>query len=83
MPSYDSNDAYMFDFTVHSNENYEAQNFGQKELRDQDQIMGEWFVLLPDGRVQRVRYHVDKYSGFVADVTYEGQANYPSEKYIQ
>ena len=35
------------------------------------------YVELPDGRIQRVRYTVDKYSGFVAEVTYEGQATIP------
>jgi hypothetical protein len=39
--------------------------------------MGEYYVQLPDGRVQRVRYHIDKYSGFVAEVTYEGEATKP------
>ena len=35
------------------------------------------YVELPDGRIQRVRYTVNKYSGFVAEVTYEGQATTP------
>ena len=65
------NDAYMFGYGVYSNEYDQKQNFGQKEHRNEDEVMGEWYVQLPDGRVQRVRYYVDKYSGFVADVTYE------------
>ena len=35
------------------------------------------YVELPDGRIQRVRYTVNKYSGFVAEITYEGQATTP------
>ena len=34
-------------------------------------------VLLPDGRVQHVKYQADHHSGYVADVTYEGTAHYP------
>lgn len=67
------NDAYMFGYGVYSHENDQEQNFGQKEHRNENEVMGEWYVQLPDGRVQRVRYYVDKYSGFVADVTYEAQ----------
>merc|ERR1711860_67035 len=65
------NDAYMFGYEVNSNEYEQKQNFGQMEHRNEDEVMGEWYVQLPDGRVQRVRYYVDKYSGFVAEVTYE------------
>ena len=32
---------------------------------------------LPDGRVQTVTYAVDAYNGFIADVAYEGVAQYP------
>ncbi len=34
-------------------------------------IPGEYYVLLPDGRVQTVRYSVDPYSGFQARVVYD------------
>ena len=37
---------------------------------------------LPDGRVQRVRYSVSKYSGFVAEVSYELQSNFAPPKYV-
>ena len=37
---------------------------------------------LPDGRVQRVKYRVSKYSGFVAQVSYEQRSNFePAPKY--
>ena len=35
------------------------------EHRNKDEFKGEWYVQLPDGRVQHVRYYIDKYSGFV------------------
>ena len=37
-------------------------------------------VNLPDGRVQTVTYTADHYGGFVADVKYEGESQYPPEK---
>ena len=38
-------------------------------------------VNLPDGRVQTVTYYTaNHYGGFVADVKYEGEAQYPPEK---
>merc|ERR1711893_510624 len=65
---------YMFGYGVYANEYDQKQNFGQKEHRNENEVMGQYHVLLPDGRVQTVRYYVDKYSGFIADVSYEAQA---------
>ena len=33
---------YMFGYGVNSNENDERQNFGQKEHRNGDEVIGEW-----------------------------------------
>lgn len=37
---------------------------------------GEYRVLLPDGRTQVVKYYVNGDEGYVAEVTYEGTANF-------
>jgi len=52
-------------------------NFGHKEERNGYQTQGLYYVLLPDGRLQKVAYTVDKDSGYVAHVSYEGTAQYP------
>jgi len=71
-----ADDAYFYEYLVHgtNNENHhgETQYFGQAEYRDENNlaISGKYYVQLPDGRVQVVRYRVDKDSGYVADVSY-------------
>ena len=49
-------------------------NFGHQENSDGKVVSGSYHVLLPDGRTQTVTYKVDGYSGYVADVKYDGYA---------
>ena len=62
---------YKFDWAV--KDDY-YNDFGQYEAREGDKTTGNYWVVLPDGRKQNVNYYVDGYSGYVADVTYDGYA---------
>ena len=53
--------------------------FSQQEQRNDYNTAGEYRVNLPDGRVQIVSYTAGP-EGYVADVKYEGEAQYPEEK---
>ncbi|XP_047488737.1 cuticle protein 21-like [Penaeus chinensis] len=55
---------------------YSGANFGHTESRDGYKTEGSYTVDLPDGRKQIVNY-VDNGDGLVAEVTYEGEAQYP------
>ena len=48
-------------FTV--KDDYSKNDYGQKEARDGDITKGQYHVLLPDGRTQKVSYTVDSYNG--------------------
>ena len=80
VPVYESIPAhYNYEYAV--NDDYAKTNFGANEARDGYATNGEYRVALPDGRTQIVKYSVaDGSSGYVADVTYEGQATYPDVK---
>ncbi|XP_069977407.1 pro-resilin-like [Penaeus vannamei] len=67
-----------YDFSYAVNDPASANDFGHQEARDGDHTQGSYYVLLPDGRVQRVTYSVNGDSGYVAEVTYEGEAQYPA-----
>merc|ERR1712168_347180 len=67
---------YHYEYKVHDDKEY--LDFGQEEEDDgHGNVHGYYHVQLPDGRHQRVDYHVDGYSGFIADVKYDGKATHP------
>ena len=53
---------------------YHGVDFGQTEDSDGKAVHGSYHVLLPDGRVQNVKYTADHYAGYIADVAYTGAA---------
>merc|ERR1712080_482354 len=75
----DAAPAYSYQYGVA--DDYSKAAFSQQESRDGYATSGEYRVNLPDGRVQIVTYSVaDAYGGYVADVKYEGEAQYPEYK---
>ncbi|XP_050720231.1 cuticle protein 19-like isoform X3 [Eriocheir sinensis] len=84
-----------YDFNYAVKDEYSSNDFGAQEARDGYDTQGSYYVLLPDGRLQRgsyyvllpdgrlqrVSYTVNGDSGFVAEVTYEGEAQYPQQGY--
>ncbi|XP_057377214.1 adhesive plaque matrix protein-like [Daphnia carinata] len=46
----------------------------QETADDKGYVTGSYRTLLPDGRTQIVNYKADDYTGYVADVKYEGEA---------
>ena len=43
----------------------------------QGNVKGQFVIALPDGRIQTTSYTADPRLGFVADVSYQGEASYP------
>merc|ERR1712029_996130 len=78
-PAYDGPAVYQFGYAVA--DDYSGASFAANENRDGYATAGEYRVALPDGRTQIVTYSVgDAYTGYVADVKYEGEAHYPEYK---
>ncbi|XP_042225061.1 pro-resilin-like [Homarus americanus] len=69
---------YDFSYTVKDDDS--GNDFGHQENRDGDFTKGNYHVQLPDGRLQQVAYNVEGDSGFVAEVTYQGEAQYPPQQ---
>jgi len=67
----------QYQFSYHVKDDTSGQDFGQEEERQGSNTGGEYQVNLPDGRRQIVTYSVaDTDSGYMADVTYTGEARY-------
>ncbi|XP_068210487.1 pro-resilin-like, partial [Palaemon carinicauda] len=68
--SYESGEAkYSFNYAVDHDPS--SNEFGHQESRDGDETQGSYYVELPDGRLQTVRYFVNGDSGYVAEVNHE------------
>merc|ERR1712183_741828 len=70
----DAKPQYTYNYGVA--DDYSGANYGHSENRDGYKTEGSYTVDLPDGRKQIVKY-VDNGDGLVAEVTYEGEAQYP------
>ncbi|XP_042870819.1 cuticle protein 7-like [Penaeus japonicus] len=77
-PSYEAPAKYDFDWAV--KDDYSGNDFGHQESRDGDYTQGSYYVQLPDGRRQKVTYYVNGDSGYVAEVSYEGEARYAARR---
>ncbi|XP_068210712.1 pupal cuticle protein Edg-84A-like [Palaemon carinicauda] len=68
--SYESSEArYSFNWAVDHDPS--SNEFGHQESRDGDETQGSYYVELPDGRLQTVKYFVNGDSGYVAEVNHE------------
>jgi len=70
-----------YDFNYAVKDDYTGNDFGHQESRDGYNTQGLYYVQLPDGRLQRVAYTVNGDEGYLAEVTYEGEAQYPHQEY--
>ncbi|XP_069937805.1 pro-resilin-like isoform X3 [Cherax quadricarinatus] len=61
-----------YNFTWQVKDDASGNDYGHQETRDGANTQGSYYVLLPDGRLERVNYTVNGDSGYVAQVTYEG-----------
>ena len=67
-----------YTYTYAVADDYSKASFSADETSDgAGNAQGSYSVALPDGRIQRVTYTANGYDGYVADVTYEGTAQYP------
>ena len=75
-----SYDKKPYAYTYGVKDEYHGVNFGEDVGSDGNLVTGTYHVLLPDGRVQTVKYTSDHYAGYIADVSYSGVAKYPPVK---
>eukprot|EP00090_Calanus_glacialis_P028472 TRINITY_DN45721_c0_g1_i1.p1 TRINITY_DN45721_c0_g1~~TRINITY_DN45721_c0_g1_i1.p1 ORF type:complete len:117 (-),score=45.86 TRINITY_DN45721_c0_g1_i1:89-439(-) len=59
---------------------YSNSNFQKSESQDKNgNVKGSFVIALPDGRIQTTTYTATEQGGFIAEVTYQGEAVYPKE----
>ncbi|CAL4090992.1 unnamed protein product, partial [Meganyctiphanes norvegica] len=69
-----------FDFAYAVRDDYKGVDFAHDENSDGHVTSGSYRVALPDGRTQIVTFTADHTNGYVAEVNYEGEAQYPETK---
>lgn|ERR1719215_1924202 len=69
-PSTNYHSPYSYSYSVQ--DEYTGNHFGASEVKNGDNVVGSYEVNLPDGRKQTVKYTADEYSGYVAEVNYDG-----------
>merc|ERR1712184_140110 len=69
-------DKKPYAYTYGVKDEYHGVNFGEDVGSDGNLVTGTYHVLLPDGRVQTVKYTADHYAGYIADVSYAGVPHY-------
>ncbi|CAG0882074.1 unnamed protein product [Cyprideis torosa] len=75
-PEYNDKDVvYQYGYNVQ--DAHYGTAFSKQENRNGEHLEGQYQVALPDSTIQTVRYRVDPYEGFIADVSYEGTPVYP------
>ena len=70
-------DPFKFEYGVHDDKYYT--DFSEHRSGDEyGNMVGEYQVALPDGRIQYVKYTADgNYGGTVMEVSYKGEARHP------
>ena len=63
-----------YEYAYGVKDEYTGTNFEAAENSDGNAVYGHYSVFLPDGRLQNVKYTADHYTGYVAEVSYEGHA---------
>jgi len=67
-----------YTYTYGVADDYSKANFNAAETSDANGVVGgSYSVSLPDGRIQTVTYTADHVNGYVAEVSYSGEAVYP------
>merc|ERR1712088_275602 len=67
-----------YTYTYGVADDYSKANFNAAETADANGVVGgSYSVSLPDGRIQTVTYTADHTNGYVAEVSYSGEAVYP------
>lgn len=61
--------ASKYEFGYRVRDPHTGSDFGHTEVSDGDSAQGSYHVMLPDGRLQKVKYHAGP-DGYQAQVTY-------------